>query len=474
MSNVLDVSQNAAAELPFPLAKRTRSEYSTVAKTGLIGPVSKNYYYFNFKLKNNQSATISKLRSTKKTQHRKRRWFSGIIAACHAADPGSIPGLRILLKLHKLDYDNNKRFINLLEPMPGDMKNLASQDGGTQIITISNTKNGNIRKVVEAVNNTFTKNAIIYDFSAFKNKKTSLSQTYGIKFLFKKDTDEFKISEFLDIEDEKIALTYRGRSKYLSNKSQNTTYGMNNTKNNNQNINGLAPNKKNSKKKLAQKSLNEFQNFKNFIESPTNDRTNDRTQDGTNSLRKKQYQYRGSNRGPAPKIIPKGLDLAGNKLTKEFNRVPYNEITLEATEINFGTDYSCPSSPPVVEIMDSNNGTVDDSKAQAVINYSLICKLAIETNLADPDLIEKLTFCTYNVRGIKGCQHEFNELIRARQPTAVAVQEILLNKKSYRYKLPEYTVIVSKSDQNIGGNELLIALKNNSGLQIFELKQNPY
>ncbi|OMJ26368.1 hypothetical protein AYI70_g231 [Smittium culicis] len=31
-----------------------------------------------------------------------RRWFSGIIAACHAADPGSIPGLRIFLDVLRI------------------------------------------------------------------------------------------------------------------------------------------------------------------------------------------------------------------------------------------------------------------------------------------------------------------------------------------------------------------------------------
>ncbi|PVU87697.1 hypothetical protein BB561_006211 [Smittium simulii] len=66
-----------------------------------------------------------------------------------------------------------------------------------------------------------------------------------------------------------------------------------------------------------------------------------------------------------------------------------------------------------------------------------------------PILTEKLTFCTYNVRGIKGCQHEFNELMRARQPTVVSVQETLLNKKSYRYKLQGYTVIESKYKEKL-------------------------
>ncbi|PVU88769.1 hypothetical protein BB561_005711 [Smittium simulii] len=84
-----------------------------------------------------------------------------------------------------------------------------------------------------------------------------------------------------------------------------------------------------------------------------------------------------------------------------------------------------------------------------------------------PILTEQLTVITFKVRGIKGYQHEFNELMRARQHTVVAVQETLLNKR-----LPGYTVIESKSDQNLGGNGLLIALKNNSDFRIFKLKQH--
>ncbi|PVU89232.1 hypothetical protein BB561_005473 [Smittium simulii] len=263
--------------------------------------------------------------------------------------------------------------------------------------------------VVDEINKIFSSYGIIIDFSAFKNKNTSLSHTYGIKFLFKKNTEEFKIPEFIDIDDEKIALTYRGcvaacsyckkvghwrtecpeikknkdiRSKYQSNKSQKTTYGDNNTKNNNQNIFGLAPSsildtkinnlfldvqnnidKKNGKKKLklAQKSLNEFQNFQNFIESPTNDRTGDRTnawtQDGTNIVGKNRF-------GTEVQPVVQRYDTPS-----EPNRVqPDPDIDLDASDIDFGSDYICPSSPPVVEMMDSNDGTVDGSKKNSKNN----------------------------------------------------------------------------------------------------------
>ncbi|PVU86185.1 hypothetical protein BB561_006789, partial [Smittium simulii] len=139
---------------------------------------------------------------------------------------------------------------------------------GAQIISISSAKNLSTPVVVDEINKIFSLYGTIIDFSAFKNKITSLFHTYGIKFLFNKNTEEFKIPEFIDIENKKIALTYRGcvpacsyckkvghwrtecpevkknkdiRSKYQSNKSQKTTYGVNNTKNNNQNSVGLAP-----------------------------------------------------------------------------------------------------------------------------------------------------------------------------------------------------------------------------------------
>ncbi|PVU86284.1 hypothetical protein BB561_006760, partial [Smittium simulii] len=54
MPRVPGVIPSAVAGVPYHSAKRTRLEYSTVAKTGLIDPASKNYYHFNFPTQNNQ------------------------------------------------------------------------------------------------------------------------------------------------------------------------------------------------------------------------------------------------------------------------------------------------------------------------------------------------------------------------------------------------------------------------------------
>ncbi|PVU96996.1 hypothetical protein BB561_000827 [Smittium simulii] len=59
ISNVPIVSQSAAAEVPLPPSKRTRVEYSIVAKTDLIDPVAKNDYYFNFEPKKNKNQNLN-------------------------------------------------------------------------------------------------------------------------------------------------------------------------------------------------------------------------------------------------------------------------------------------------------------------------------------------------------------------------------------------------------------------------------
>ncbi|PVU89593.1 hypothetical protein BB561_005258 [Smittium simulii] len=54
MPRVPGVIPSAAAGVPYHSAKRTRLEYSTVAKTGLIDPASKNDYNLYFPAQNNQ------------------------------------------------------------------------------------------------------------------------------------------------------------------------------------------------------------------------------------------------------------------------------------------------------------------------------------------------------------------------------------------------------------------------------------
>ncbi|PVU97448.1 hypothetical protein BB561_000550 [Smittium simulii] len=75
MSNIPGVNQSAATKLPFPSAKRTRLEYNTVAKTGLIEHFHKKLGHWksgcpelkNFKQSNYNMDTVQVQKCIKKS-----------------------------------------------------------------------------------------------------------------------------------------------------------------------------------------------------------------------------------------------------------------------------------------------------------------------------------------------------------------------------------------------------------------------
>ncbi|PVU93532.1 hypothetical protein BB561_003214 [Smittium simulii] len=186
MSKVPGVIPSAAAGVPLTPAKRTRLEYSTVAKTDNSTP-----------------------KALKK--------------ACYAID---CVALKIDDEYVSYQHDSrakatyfmlyNKEGAEKCMNMPiyyngitMELYQTVTLEEGTQIITIPSTNSINIRYVVEAVNNTFIKNGIIYDFSAYKNKNNDKFHTFGVKFLFKKTIYSFEIPTFLEIDKFVLALTYR-------------------------------------------------------------------------------------------------------------------------------------------------------------------------------------------------------------------------------------------------------------------------
>ncbi|PVU87583.1 hypothetical protein BB561_006272 [Smittium simulii] len=71
MSNVPGVIPSAAAGVHLIPTKRTRLEYSTVAKTGYIDPATKNDYNFNFPAKNSQNNQKNE-KNTKNQKNQKK------------------------------------------------------------------------------------------------------------------------------------------------------------------------------------------------------------------------------------------------------------------------------------------------------------------------------------------------------------------------------------------------------------------
>ncbi|OMJ08096.1 hypothetical protein AYI69_g11203 [Smittium culicis] len=80
---------------------------------------------------------------------------------------------------------------------------------------------------------------------------------------------------------------------------------------------------------------------------------------------------------------------------------------------------------------------------------------------------------TYNIRSIKNSKEELEHYLSSCKPDILVLQETFLNKKSYRCRLPGYTCIEAKADLTKGGIGLLIAVKNNIGLDLNEYKSAP-
>ncbi|PVU91158.1 hypothetical protein BB561_004550 [Smittium simulii] len=215
MPKVPGVIPSAAAGVPYHSAKRTHLEYSTVAKT-----VEK----FQQNDKNNvKKITSPSYNSQKFTERSKRQamgalnkkigcsWtqFTGDIDVAIDHVALSIDDKYVSYqheKTAKIAYfmfyneESAEKCMNTPIYYNGkavELYQTVTLEEGMQIITIPSTNSINIRMVVEAVNNTFTKNGIIYDFSAYKNKRSVKFHTFGMKFFKaqKQPTSQEKLAE---------------------------------------------------------------------------------------------------------------------------------------------------------------------------------------------------------------------------------------------------------------------------------------
>lgn len=117
-----------------------------------------------------------------------------------------------------------------------------------------------------------------------------------------------------------------------------------------------------------------------------------------------------------------------------------------------------------------------EKSLQAKIRYEINKKYRKNTNnnfKKNTKQFSSLTVMTLNIRGIKSAKPELELLLLKKQPDVLVLQETFLNKKTHRCKIPGYTCIESKADLTKGGNGLLIAVRNKSGLTISEYKNNP-
>ncbi|PVU95224.1 hypothetical protein BB561_001945 [Smittium simulii] len=203
------LSQSAAVDVPYHSVKCTRLEYSIVAKTVLIDHVPKNDYHFNFPAKNSQknekiTKNQKKIGKFENFQQNNKNNLKKIInpalnpreftevsimhlldnsipkalkKACYDGSNtkvGSIDYVALKIDDEYVSYQHYSRakatFFMFYNEGAVELYQTVKLEEGTQIITIPSTNSTNIRMVVGAVNNNFTKNRIIYDFSAYKNK----------------------------------------------------------------------------------------------------------------------------------------------------------------------------------------------------------------------------------------------------------------------------------------------------------------
>ncbi|PVU88617.1 hypothetical protein BB561_005755 [Smittium simulii] len=317
MSNMPDVSQSAAAELLFQQEKRTWLEYRISAKTGLIDSMPVKHFLNGY-----EPQTLKKIFFGGSDKKIGCGWNDIYASIQHGAITKTthfiLYKVKQAIKFMKAPIFINERRVKLYQTI--------RLEEGAQTISIPSAKNFSTPVIVDEINKIFSPYGANIDFSAFKNKKTSFSAQ-----------DVFLLAFFC----KKVGHCKTEYPEIKKKKTKKVRYP------------------KYHRKKIAQKSLNQFQYFQKKIESPTIDRTIDRTFDRTQYG---AYTMEKNMIGTELKPICNILYSTENKLKNESNRVPYNEIILETSKIDFGTDYSCPSSPPVVEMVRSNDGTVDASK----------------------------------------------------------------------------------------------------------------
>ncbi|PVU96373.1 hypothetical protein BB561_001213, partial [Smittium simulii] len=185
----------AAAGVPYHSSKRTRLEYSTVAKTAL------NPQEFT-------EISIMHLLDNSIPKALKKACYGGSHTKIGCSWTQFSSNINAAIDYVELKIDNE--YVSYQHDSRAKATYFMFYNKeGTQIITIPSTNSINIRMVVEVVNNAFTKNGIIYDFSAYKNKISGKFHTFGIKFLLKKTIVSFEIPAFLEINKFILVFTYR-------------------------------------------------------------------------------------------------------------------------------------------------------------------------------------------------------------------------------------------------------------------------
>ncbi|PVU93719.1 hypothetical protein BB561_001615 [Smittium simulii] len=211
MPKVPGVISSAAAGMPYHSAKRTRLEYSTVAKTGLIDPVPKNDYYFNFSQKNSQKTQVS---YTNAAKNQKKVTYDATVykevSIKHFLDNSESHQLKRMCM-----GGSDRRIGCSWRQFPDNLNealDYVTDATGDSCVTI---EHDNIRKITyfqfDELNedNCFFKIPIHYSWRQVDLFR-AVNIDKDITVLFKKNYEKIEIPNLIEVGGEFIPITYRG------------------------------------------------------------------------------------------------------------------------------------------------------------------------------------------------------------------------------------------------------------------------
>ncbi|PVU92093.1 hypothetical protein BB561_004042 [Smittium simulii] len=238
MQKVPGVIPSSAAGVPYHSAKRTRLEYSTVAKTGLIDPVSKPDYHFNFPPKNIQKTQVS---YTNAAKNQKKVTYDATVykevSIKHCLDNSEPHQLKIMCMggsdrrigcswrqfpdniNEALDYVTDAQlneancFFKISVHYCGrqvDLYQTVNIDKDITVIKINNFQKVGVKTMANALKETLNLIGEISDISAWAVKNKGRFMPYDIKVLFKKNDEKVEIHNLFEVRGEFIPITYRG------------------------------------------------------------------------------------------------------------------------------------------------------------------------------------------------------------------------------------------------------------------------
>ncbi|PVU93427.1 hypothetical protein BB561_003292 [Smittium simulii] len=361
-SNVQNVIPSAAAELPFLSKKRTRLEYSTVAKKGLIDPVTKNNYNFALKSKNN-------------TKNQIRPTIYKEISVKYFLDDSA------LTKLKKC-------------ALTFDVYQTVNYDKGVTIVKIQKFFDVAMNNIVASLNKNVSPIDTITDIGALEDTKAGCYKPYNMKLMFKKSDPQAEFPNLLEFINIVVPITYNG-CKPLFHKPKTEKTAKKSSKNKSKQAELYST-------KMMQKKINNFFGIRGKNQTQTdlyaNKIINTKSEIFTSKSQKpnKLQAENSENKKPIIKLLAGVPGIKNQNIYAESEAAKKNilskkklhiEITMELSDQNNLFDSSCPPTPNFKKKCgESDRYEASNIYSANYISMDLVGKLANNNSIADLEM----------------------------------------------------------------------------------------